>query len=163
VDPLLAGLGPFALLVLIPLARRKKGVPKALVALVVVAGASLALAACTFPIPTPTPTRTPTATPSSTPTATPTATVTATFTPTDTPTPTLTPSPTPEPEVITTTTITYDYDALYRLTAADYSSGELFYYTYDAVGNRLTEATAAGTDSYSYDSANRLTSLNGTF
>ena len=39
-----------------------------------------------------------------------------------------------------TTNIAYDYDPLYRLTAADYNGGTTyFHYTYDAVGNRLTE------------------------
>jgi YD repeat-containing protein len=147
------------LLVLIPLSRRKR-VPMALVVLVVLAGASLALAACAPPTPTPppTPTRRPTPTlrPTHTPRVTPTSTATATSTPTATPT------ATPEPEVVTTTTISYDYDALYRLAAANYSSGEFFRYTYDAVGNRLTEATLAGADTYAYDAANCLTSLNGT-
>jgi YD repeat-containing protein len=32
--------------------------------------------------------------------------------------------------------ITYTYDHLYRLTGADYSTGETFAYAYDAVGNR---------------------------
>ncbi len=58
-------------------------------------------------------------------------------------------------------TITYTYDALGRLTAADYDSGEYFHYTYDAVGNRLTEDTLAGTNTYAYDIANRLTSVDG--
>lgn len=61
----------------------------------------------------------------------------------------------------TTTTIDYGYDALYRLTSADYSSGEFFHYTYDRVGNRLTQDTQAGMDTYAYDDANRLTSVNG--
>ena len=39
---------------------------------------------------------------------------------------------------MTTTVITYTYDALYRLTNATYSDGTSFQYTYDAVGNRLT-------------------------
>jgi hypothetical protein len=39
--------------------------------------------------------------------------------------------------VETDVTIDYTYDPLYRLTAADYSSGDYFYYGYDAVGNRL--------------------------
>jgi RHS repeat-associated protein len=60
-----------------------------------------------------------------------------------------------------TITITYAYDALYRLTAADYSDGSYFHYAYDSVGNRLTEQTQAGTTSYVYDIANRLTSVNG--
>jgi RHS repeat-associated protein len=60
-----------------------------------------------------------------------------------------------------TITITYAYDSLYRLTAADYSDGIYFHYTYDSTGNRLTEQTQAGTTSYAYDIANRLTSVNG--
>ncbi|MBC7250105.1 MAG: hypothetical protein H5T62_07460 [Anaerolineae bacterium] len=39
------------------------------------------------------------------------------------------------PEVVETTVITYTYDPLYRLTSAEYSSGESFAYVYDAVGN----------------------------
>jgi hypothetical protein len=51
-------------------------------------------------------------------------------------------------------TIDYEYDPLYRLTAADYSTGEYFWYTYDAVGNRLTQQTHEGTNTYDYDIAN---------
>jgi RHS repeat-associated protein len=58
-------------------------------------------------------------------------------------------------------TINYTYDGLSRLTAADYSSGDYYHYTYDAVGNRLTETTAKGETAYTYDPANRLTSVNG--
>ncbi|MEW6569469.1 MAG: hypothetical protein AB1449_15150, partial [Chloroflexota bacterium] len=58
-------------------------------------------------------------------------------------------------------TISYTYDPLYRLTAADYSDGTYFHYTYDAVGNRLVETTVAGTTPYTYDDANRLTSVGG--
>jgi RHS repeat-associated protein len=58
-------------------------------------------------------------------------------------------------------TITYAYDPLNRLTDADYSDGTYFDYTYDSVGNRLTESTQAGTTSYGYDIANRLTSVGG--
>jgi RHS repeat-associated protein len=58
-------------------------------------------------------------------------------------------------------TITYTYDPLYRLTAADYSDGNYTYYTYDAVGNRLTQETPAGTNDYEYDIANRLTEVDG--
>jgi len=50
---------------------------------------------------------------------------------------------------------------LYRLTAADYSNGAYFHHTYDAVGNRQTEVTQAGSTSYGYDVANRLTSVGG--
>lgn len=34
-------------------------------------------------------------------------------------------------------TIRYTYDGLYRLTGADYLTGEFFHYTYDAAGNHL--------------------------
>jgi RHS repeat-associated protein len=59
-------------------------------------------------------------------------------------------------------TITYTYDPLYSLTAADYSDGNYTYYTYDAVGNRLTQETPAGTNNYEYDIANRLTEVDET-
>ena len=57
--------------------------------------------------------------------------------------------------------VDYTYDPLYRLTAADYSTGELFHYTYDTVGNRLTQDTPAGTNVYAYDITNRLTEVGG--
>jgi RHS repeat-associated protein len=62
---------------------------------------------------------------------------------------------------LVTTTITYDYDPLYRLTAAAYSSGEVYAYTYDAVGNRLKKGANGGVTEYIYDDANRLTSAGG--
>jgi len=58
-------------------------------------------------------------------------------------------------------TIDYAYDPLYRLTAADYSTGEFFHYTYDAVGNRLTQQTHEGSNVYVYDIANRLIEVDG--
>ena len=63
------------------------------------------------------------------------------------------------------TVITYSYDSLYRLTDAVYSNGFEFHYTYDSVGNRLTQTTCApsvpcGTTNYTYDDANRLISVN---
>jgi RHS repeat-associated protein len=65
----------------------------------------------------------------------------------------------------TNVTINYTYDPLYRLTAADYSDGKYFHYAYDAVGNRLIQdANPSGqpaSTSYTYDSANRLTSVGG--
>jgi RHS repeat-associated protein len=61
----------------------------------------------------------------------------------------------------TTVTITYDYDDLYRLTSAAYSGGAEFVYTYDAVGNRQSMTSPEGTVSYTYDAANRLTSVGG--
>ncbi len=66
----------------------------------------------------------------------------------------------------TQTTISYTYDSLYRLTDAVYSNGFEFHYTYDAVGNRLTQTTCApgvpcGTTHYQYDDANRLIAVDG--
>jgi RHS repeat-associated protein len=57
--------------------------------------------------------------------------------------------------------ITYTYDSLYRLTGANYSDGTYFHYTYDAVGNRLTQESVAITNTYAYDAANRLASVDG--
>jgi len=74
----------------------------------------------------------------------------------------------PMPSPVVTTTISYVYDPLYRLKEANYSDGRYFHYTYDAVDNRLTETKCAIlpcgtpiTNTYTYDSANRLTSVNG--
>jgi YD repeat-containing protein len=57
-------------------------------------------------------------------------------------------------------TITYSYDDLYRLEAADYSTGDSYAYAYDAVGNRLSQETLLNSVSlataYNYDDANRL-------
>jgi len=62
-------------------------------------------------------------------------------------------------------TIDYTYDPLYRLTAADYSTGDSYAYTFDAVGNRLAQESMVGglssVVSYQYDIANRLTDQNG--
>jgi RHS repeat-associated protein len=106
-------------------------------------------------------TDTPTASP--TLTASPTATFTPTFTPTplDTLTPTLTALPTLPAVPSGQITIDYDYDPLYRLTSADYSTGDYYHYTYDSVGNRLSETTQLGTKNYVYDDANRLSSVDG--
>jgi YD repeat-containing protein len=63
---------------------------------------------------------------------------------------------------ITTRVITYTYDKLYRLTDADYSSGESFTYGYDPVGNRTVQTrtlTSTTVITYAYDAANRLTSV----
>jgi RHS repeat-associated protein len=65
---------------------------------------------------------------------------------------------------LVTTAITYTYDSLYRLSEADYSSGERFEYAYDAVGNRMIyTATVAGTNviTYLYDTTNRLVNVDG--
>jgi len=53
-------------------------------------------------------------------------------------------------------TIEYDYDPLNRLTGATYSSGEVYTYTYDKVGNRLSLISPEGATSYEYDEADRL-------
>jgi hypothetical protein len=46
--------------------------------------------------------------------------------------------------------ISYTYDSLYRLTDAEYSTGEYYHYTYDAVGNRLSLTTHQGVVNYAY-------------
>jgi RHS repeat-associated protein len=64
----------------------------------------------------------------------------------------------------TTTVIAYAYDGLYRLTRAAYSSGETFDYEYDAVGNRTAHTRTLSSQvvtTYTYDAANRLTSVDG--
>jgi RHS repeat-associated protein len=58
-------------------------------------------------------------------------------------------------------TIDYTYDLLNRLIAADYDDGTFFHYTYDAIGNRLTQETLAKTNTYNYDTANRLIEVDG--
>ncbi len=63
------------------------------------------------------------------------------------------------------TAITYQYDSLGRLTEANYSGGNTYAYTYDAVGNRTKQTIMVNGQSsvvlYQYDSANRLTSVGG--
>ncbi|MHC1781852.1 MAG: RHS repeat domain-containing protein [Anaerolineaceae bacterium] len=60
-------------------------------------------------------------------------------------------------------TIDYTYDGLYRLTKAEYSTGEVFEYTYDATGNRLTQTVTIDevpvTTTYTYDEANRMSQV----
>jgi RHS repeat-associated protein len=64
-----------------------------------------------------------------------------------------------------TTTIDYTYDPLYRLTNADYSTGDSYQYAYDSVGNRLTQESfvhgLSSSVTYNYDLANRLEDVNG--
>jgi YD repeat-containing protein len=60
-----------------------------------------------------------------------------------------------------TVTVSYIYDPLNRLTEATYSDGTFYRYTYDAVGNRTSEATPFGTVTSTYDAANRLSSVGG--
>jgi RHS repeat-associated protein len=110
----------------------------------------------------------PTATPSPTPTLTPTVTPSLTLTPSRTPTPvftsTFTPTATPTQPASGPITINYLYDPLNRLTEANYSNGDYYHYAYDAVGNRETQSKSVlgfvTNDSYGYDDANRMTSVN---
>jgi RHS repeat-associated protein len=117
---------------------------------------------------------TPTITLSPTITLTPTITSTATQTPTITQTPTVTSTATVTSTVTATrtatptqgvptapVTINYTYDALHRLTAADYSDGRFYHYTYDAVGNRQSQQSQYSNTAYIYDDANRLISVDG--
>ncbi len=62
---------------------------------------------------------------------------------------------------LVTTNIGYSYDDLGRLTGADYSVGDDYAYSYDASGNRLSQVRGQETITYTYDLANRLTSVNG--
>lgn len=55
-------------------------------------------------------------------------------------------------------TTTYGYDALYRLTSVNYGNGRTQSFTYDAVGNRMTQTVNGTPTSYAYDAADRLTS-----
>jgi len=64
------------------------------------------------------------------------------------------------PGPVVTTTITYTYDALYRVTDVVYSTGEEFHYQYDSVGNVLqyTRTVSGQTvvTTYTYNEANQL-------
>lgn len=51
--------------------------------------------------------------------------------------------------------ITYTYDPLNRLTAAEYSDDTFFAYQYDTACNRKAMTTTAGVVTYTYDDANR--------
>lgn len=68
---------------------------------------------------------------------------------------------TPNVGISTTTTISYTYDSLSRLAGADYSSGIFYHYTYDSVGNRLSEEKLTVTTNYTYDIANRMNNAGG--
>lgn len=65
----------------------------------------------------------------------------------------------------TGSTTSYLYDALDRLTKACFDAttcagaSDFVEYTYDPVGNRLSETRPSGTSSYSYNAADQLTSL----
>ncbi len=126
-----------------------------------------------------------------TPTLAPTPVITITPTPMKTPTPHsgLLPiiDPKPEPNLVlarydqpsiphvgmsslnqetVSQTIDYTYDPLGRLTAADYSTGDYYHYSYDEVGNRLSQDSSAAnqetTTHYTYDIANRMTQAGNT-
>jgi len=57
-------------------------------------------------------------------------------------------------------TVTYTYDSLYRLTGVDSTdNSEDRGYSYDKVGNRLTETKNGVTSHYLYSAGNRLTEL----
>jgi len=64
-------------------------------------------------------------------------------------------------------TITYAYDALYRLTEACFAvscpgaSDPYIRYAYDDVGNRTTETRPTGTTAYEYNDSDQLTSQGG--
>jgi YD repeat-containing protein len=66
-------------------------------------------------------------------------------------------------EVVERAVISYTYDPLYHLTGADYSGGvtATYAYAYDAVGNRTAMTDTAGSHTYTYDDANRLTKVDG--
>ena len=69
-------------------------------------------------------------------------------------------------EVTASRTESYGYDVLNRVTSVDYGDGETQTYKFDPMGNRLEKGDTVGgttsTTTYSYDAANRLTTLNGT-
>ncbi len=63
--------------------------------------------------------------------------------------------------VETGTTITYTYDALYRLTDAVESTGSVYHYEYDAAGNRLLKQEPGVNQAAAYDAANQLVTVGG--
>ena len=138
---------------------------------------------------TPTPTLAPTPVITITPTPVRTATATPSRTPVETPHSGLIPQGDPQPEAnlvlarynqpsiphmgmaslnqeTVSQTIDYTYDPLGRLTAADYSTGDYYHYSYDEVGNRLSQDSSAAnqetTTHYTYDIANRMTQAGNT-
>jgi RHS repeat-associated protein len=50
----------------------------------------------------------------------------------------------------------YGYDLLNRLTSWTVPSGQVTQYSYDAVGNRVTMVSSAGTTAYTYDDADQM-------
>jgi RHS repeat-associated protein len=67
----------------------------------------------------------------------------------------------PTAPITGTRVISYTYDPLGRLSQAAQSDGACYQYKYDPVGNRTALTTTAGVTTYSYDAANRLTSVGG--
>lgn len=65
-------------------------------------------------------------------------------------------------DTLGSSTITYTYDVLNRLTKETLRDGTQIEYTYDAVGNRLTKKVGANTTNYSYNAANELTTVGST-
>ena len=60
------------------------------------------------------------------------------------------------------TKTSYEYDSLYRLTnVTTIPSKQKIQYTYDEVGNRLTETSGSSTELYTYDSCDRLLTVEG--
>ena len=59
-------------------------------------------------------------------------------------------------------TESYVLDALERLTRAVYPNGDVTTYSYDAAGNRLSQAVNGTTTTYAYDAAGRLVTAGGT-
>jgi YD repeat-containing protein len=55
----------------------------------------------------------------------------------------------------------HHHDHRLHLRPAPPSDGGFFHFSYDAVGNRLTESSDLGRDGYVYDAADPLTSVNG--
>ena len=68
-------------------------------------------------------------------------------------------APPPPPDRI----IVYTYDHLYRLTNASYSTGELYEYEYDPVGNRLQQIINGAPTNYFLSKINPKPQLLGVF
>jgi hypothetical protein len=55
----------------------------------------------------------------------------------------------------------FEYDTLYRLSEAIYSTGAVYTYTYDRVDNRTAMGAPQGARAYLYNSAHQLTHTDG--
>ena len=67
-----------------------------------------------------------------------------------------------DPPIQTTVTTDYIYDPLSCLKEANYSDNRYYHYTYDSVGNRLSQQSHLSSETYTYDIANRLININAT-